>query len=210
MRNARPSEAGSMSKQGKDAASSISADPLDMALVRASMACNARFFSSSEDEVESVRVIGSLRRTAGLLVRKIDAYGKSINLSLGRTNVLLALNGSPDGRLPLYVLAETLDVTRGNVSNLVQSLIDDGFVATDGDLDDGRRLLARLTPAGKAVLGRYVPRHHAALAALSSGLSSVEKRQLVELLDKLRCSARSATLAPFDRAVAKRRKKVDE
>lgn len=168
----------------------------DMARVRLSMARNAAAFGSSPSEAQSVRVIASLRRTSNLLQRLVDAHGRSTNLSLGRTNVLLALHGAPEGRMPLYALAEVLDVTRGNVSNLVQSLTDDGFVTGEADPDDGRLLLAKLTPAGRAALAQYIPTHYAILEALTSGLTPAEKEQLISLLDKLRASARRAEAQP--------------
>jgi DNA-binding MarR family transcriptional regulator len=163
----------------------------DDARLRASMARNAAAFGSSPDEARSIRLMASLRRTSNLFQRRVDAHGRPHDLSLGRANVLLALHGSPDGRLPLHAVAATLDVTRGNVSNLVQSLTDDGFVANEPDPDDGRSILVKLTPAGRIALRDYIPTHYALVARLCEGLTTEQKEQLIGLLDALRTSARA-------------------
>ena len=157
------------------------------------MARNAQAFGSSPEEEQSIRVIASLRRAANLLQRRVDAHGRPMDLSLGRANVLLALHGSADGRLPLHQVAAVLDVTRGNVSSLVQSLMDDGFVASEADPADGRSLIVNLTPAGKIALRDYIPTHYALIARLCAGLSSDQKEQLIVLLDVLRTTAHDVT-----------------
>ena len=174
---------------GRDA--SRKAERIDDAPLRASMARNAAAFGSSADEEQSIRLMASLRRTSNLFQRRVDAHGRPHDLSLGRANVLLALHGSPDGRLPLHAVAATLDVTRGNVSNLIQSLTDDGFVANESDPDDGRSILVKLTPAGRIALRDYIPTHYALVAALCAGLTPVQKEHLIGLLDALRASARA-------------------
>jgi DNA-binding MarR family transcriptional regulator len=160
--------------------------------LHSSMERNAAIFGSTASEAQSIRLIASLRRTSNLLQRLVDAHARPSNLSLGRVNVLLALNGSAEGRLPLHAVATILDVTRGNVSNLVQSLVDDGFVATEADPDDGRSQFVRLTAAGRVALRDYVPTHYRTIDALCAGLSTAQKEELIALLDRLRSTARGA------------------
>ena len=152
---------------------------------------NAAAFDLSEREAKSIRLMAALRRAANLFQRQIDAHARPLDLSLGRVNVLFALNGSPAGSLPLYAVAAILDVTRGNVSSLVQSLADDGFVATEPDPDDGRSLFVRLTPAGRMALREYAPTHYDLVARLSSDLSVDDLAQLTDLLHRLLASARA-------------------
>ena len=157
-----------------------------------SMQRNAATFGSSASEAQSIRLIASLRRTSNLLQRLVDAHARPSNLSLGRVNVLLALNGSSEGRLALHAVATILDVTRGNVSNLVQSLADDGFIATEADPDDGRSLFVRLTAAGRMALRDYAPTHYETIDGLCAGLTAEQKEQVIALLDRLRATARDA------------------
>jgi DNA-binding MarR family transcriptional regulator len=79
-------------------------------------------------------------------------------------------------------LTRRLLVTGGNVTVIVAGLTRDGLVERRRGVKDRRTVHLRLTPRGRALVERELPRHRSAVAAL---LSSVPERQLERLRELL-------------------------
>lgn len=79
-------------------------------------------------------------------------------------------------------LADALLVTKGNISQLLHKLEQDGLVARR---QAGRTNCLTLTERGQAVYQRVVPQQEALIADLFAPLSPDEQRELLRLLRKL-------------------------
>ena len=115
--------------------------------------------------------------------------------TLPRFDVLAQLDavsresGSP---LTMSELSRRLMVSNGNLTALVERLVQEGVVNRDTSPDDRRTQIVSLTAAGKKSLDTMTPEHQQWIASLFSGLSTAERKSLFELLGKLRSSVQNS------------------
>jgi len=89
-------------------------------------------------------------------------------------------------------LSRRLMVTNGNLTALIGRLVQEGLVSRDPSPDDRRTQIVRLTASGKRALDSMTPEHQHWIDDLFDGLSTSERRQLFELLGKLRSSVQNS------------------
>jgi DNA-binding MarR family transcriptional regulator len=126
----------------------------------------------------------SLLHTANAAQAEVEAKLGVVGLSMAK---LLALKALFDGgeSLPLGQLAERLSCVKSNITQLVDRLEADGFVARKEDPRDRRTRLAVLTAAGRKACTEGTRIQQEAERSLLSALSRDEARQLGALLEKL-------------------------
>jgi DNA-binding MarR family transcriptional regulator len=89
-------------------------------------------------------------------------------------------------------LSKRLMVTGGNVTGITDQLVREGLVTRAAPPDDRRAFVVRLTPAGRRQFLRMAESHEAWVVKLVAGLAAPERRQLFELLAKLKRSVNRA------------------
>jgi DNA-binding MarR family transcriptional regulator len=139
-------------------------------------------------ELLAAESLVNLLRTWGVVFDRITALLAPHGFSLAKYNLLLVLKTAPEKRLPMSELGERMSVTCANVTKLVDSLEQDGFVRRANRPGDRRVVLAELTPEGAAFMGRIMPEQQRNVQRLWAGLSEADCRQLTHLLIKLRHS----------------------
>ena len=82
-------------------------------------------------------------------------------------------------------LTRELLVTAGNVTGIVERLTRMGLVSRHRVPEDGRAVRVRLTPRGRQLMSRAIPRHRRDVAALLSVLPAGELERLRLLLGTL-------------------------
>jgi DNA-binding MarR family transcriptional regulator len=115
--------------------------------------------------------------------------------TLPRFDVLAQLDAvsrESDSPLTMSELSRRLMVSNGNLTALIERLVQEGVVNRDTSPDDRRTQIVSLTPAGKRSLDAMTPEHQQWIAALFSGLSQAERKSLFELLGKLRSSVQDS------------------
>ena len=105
-------------------------------------------------------------------------------LSLAKLMALRALSEAGES-LPLGQLADRLACVKSNITQLVDRLEADGFVARKADPGDRRTKLAVLTAAGRKACSDGTRLQQETERALLSTLTGDEARQLAGLLEKL-------------------------
>lgn len=103
----------------------------------------------------------------------------------------LASREHPQG-LTMSELSRRLMVTNGNLTGLIERLVDEKLVNRLPSPTDRRIQIVRLTAAGKRALDAMTPHHEQWIQEMFSGLSPDEQAQLLSLLGKLRDSARNS------------------
>src|SRR3954451_13781013 len=104
--------------------------------------------------------------------------------------VLATLQRAPEQRLKMGELAESLGITRGGLTKLVDRLIKAGLLERTFCETDRRVSYATLLPAGVELLEEMRPIVRAELAsAFSSKLSVGQAEELREMLDSVRGGA---------------------
>ncbi len=118
----------------------------------------------------------------------LEAYGAHLarnGTSQGRFSVMIVLDRHTDRDLLPSDLACKIGSSRATVTGLLDGLEKDGFVERRQHPEDRRALTVHLTTAGREFLEGMLPDHYRRIAALMSELDAAERRQLVELLNKV-------------------------
>ena len=126
----------------------------------------------------------SLIHAAEVAQAHVEVKLSGLGLSLPKLAALRALSDAGES-MPLGQLAARLSCVKSNITQLVDRLETDGFVARAHDPNDRRSRLAVLTPAGRKACdeGTRVPEETE--RELFGALSQDEARQLGALIQKV-------------------------
>ncbi len=105
--------------------------------------------------------------------------------TLPRFDVLAQLDRSPDG-LTMGALSSRLMVSAGNVTGLVDRLVQEGLVVRKASEKDRRSQLVHITDTGRDFFYQMTPEHEAWVSEMLSGLSDEDVQQLHTLLGKMK------------------------
>jgi DNA-binding MarR family transcriptional regulator len=150
---------------------------------------------ASRADHEALRLWLRLLTCTSLMEATVRAeLRRDFDCTLPRFDLMAQLERNPDG-LRMGELSKRLMVTGGNVTGITDQLVREGLVTRAAPPDDRRAFVVRLTPAGRKHFLRMAESHEAWVVRLVSGLSTPERRQLYELLAKLK---KSVTSVPND------------
>lgn len=144
---------------------------------------------------EGMAAVTSVIRAQQIFLGRIDRVLRPLDLTFARYELLMLLVFSRAGALPLSRIGVRLQVHPTSVTNVVDRLEEQGFIARVPHPTDGRATLAEITPAGRDLALR-------ATAAINSevfeapGLSSGEVSALIDVLRNLRRGAGDFDDAP--------------
>ena len=138
-------------------------------------------------EIDPASVISYLvlLRVASDVLAAIEGYLARHDLSQGRFTVLALLNRNPDAPMSPSDLATRSGVTRATMTGLLDGLERERLIRRKQDRGDRRMLLVELTPGGRKMLDEIFPDYYRRIAKLMGHLSEAEKKQLIELLNKI-------------------------
>ena len=151
--------------------------------------------------VPAMHAVTSLMRAQQLVLSRLDGVLKPLGLTFARYEALVLLCFSSRGSLPLGKMGERLQVHPTSITSIINRLEAGGLVERRGHPDDGRTVLAVLTPAGL----RAVEEATAAIIAAGFGLGALDRTALSELSSVLRPVREEAgdfTVAEDDRGSA--------
>lgn len=106
------------------------------------------------DAADGMAFVTSIVRVQQLILGRIEELLRPHGLTFARFEVLRLLAFSRHGVLPVGKVGERLQVHPASVTNAVQRLEDAALVARHANPDDGRSVLATITPAGRALVER--------------------------------------------------------
>lgn len=130
----------------------------------------------------------SILRVQQLLLSDFDAAVGRHGLTFARYEALVLLAFSRQGRLPMSKIGRRLMVHPTSVTNIIQRLAAQGLVERTPNPDDGRGMLASITPLGREVMEAATSELLATGFSLGA-LTEAEHEQLFELLRKVRVAA---------------------
>jgi DNA-binding MarR family transcriptional regulator len=146
-----------------------------------------RPFAGSEEEV-----FLSLQRTASVLLQALGKELKPHDLTAAQYNLLRILRGAHhagEGALTCGEIAERLVSPGPDVTRLLDRLEARGLVERLRDAGDRRVVRARITRAGREVLGELDAPVQGALERLLGGLGEARLKSLSRLLEQARAEA---------------------
>ena len=141
-----------------------------------------------EDAADGMAVVTSIVRADQILQSRIDAVLRPMQLTFARYELLVLLDFSRNGALPLGKIGNRLQVHPASITNAVNRLEADGLVTREPHPDDGRTTLATLTPEGRA-LARSATRALNRDVFGDLGLSERQMADLFALLHRIRRNA---------------------
>jgi DNA-binding MarR family transcriptional regulator len=154
-------------------------DPIDEA---------ARQWGERWEGVPAMHAVTSLMRVQQLVIGRLDAILRPHGLTFARYEALVLLVFSSRGSLPLGKMGERLQVHPTSVTSIVRRLEAAGLVVRQPHPEDGRTVLAEITPAGRAVVEAATKD----LLAADFGLEALDDGQLETLSQLLRPVRRAA------------------
>jgi len=114
------------------------------------------------------------------------------NITLPRFDLLSQLHRAGDDGLTMGDLSRAMMVSAGNVTGLVEALVGEGLVRRTVSAADRRQSRVRLTQAGKRGFEAMLPEHERWIDEAFAGLDRGDLKRLLELLAKLKQSAKAA------------------
>ena len=121
------------------------------------------------DAADGMAMVTSIVRVQQLLMERIDAVLRPLDLTFARYEILRLLSFAQSGSMPMTRLGSLLQVHPTSVTSAVERLVRQGYVERLRREDDRRVVLAALTDEGRAVVdeattglnaaGLRVPRH---------------------------------------------------
>lgn len=129
-------------KRGR-AGKKLAFDPIDEA---------ARQWGLRWDAVEQMHAVTSLMRVQQLVLGKLDEILRPHGLTFARYEALVLLTFSRAGSLPLGKMGERLQVHPTSITSIIDRLESAGLVVRRRHPEDGRAILAEITPEGRSVV----------------------------------------------------------
>ena len=111
------------------------------------------------------------------------SYEERFGLSIPQWRVVAVLGRESD--LSASEVVERTVMDKVTVSRAVASLLADGRIQRETDPEDRRRILLRLSPAGRSIYRRIVPLARTYERSLLRALAPAERAQLADLLTRL-------------------------
>ena len=146
-------------------------------------AARPRRRSAEADGALALSVWVRLLKAHGLALRQVRRLVPE-GLTLPQFDVLVQLDRRSGGMTP-GELTRALLVTAGNVTGIVGRLVTMGLAERHPVPEDRRAVRVRLTPRGRRLMRRAIPRHRRDVAALLTGVSPADLARLRELLGRL-------------------------
>ena len=113
------------------------------------------------------------------------------DVTLPRFDLMAQLDKAPEG-MTLSDVSKRMMVSNGNVTGLVERLVESGHVDRRTSDTDRRVQVIRLTKAGRAEFRKMAAEHENWIADIFAGLSPKDVRELMRLLAKTKASAQKS------------------
>jgi DNA-binding MarR family transcriptional regulator len=107
-----------------------------------------------EDAADGMALVTSIMRVQQLYIGRIESLLRPHGLTFARFELLRLLAFTRHGVLPVGKIGERLQVHPASVTNAVQRLAEAGLVDRRANPDDGRSVLAEITPTGRELVER--------------------------------------------------------
>ena len=113
------------------------------------------------------------------------------DVTLPRFDLMAQLDRVPEG-MTLSDVSKRMMVSNGNVTGLVERLVESGHLDRRTSDSDRRVQVIRLTKVGRAEFRRMAAEHERWIAEIFSDLSPKDVRELMRLLAKTKASAQKS------------------
>ena len=133
-----------------------------------------------------LRLLSTANLISGRIRRNLRA---NFDVTLPRFDLMAQLYREPKG-LRLTELSKRMMVTNGNVTGLVERLVQEGLVLRETDPDDRRAFIVRLSRSGMKKFADYAAENERFIVALFESVDAATMQALMANLKRLKNSAR--------------------
>lgn len=135
--------------------------------------------------VEQARLCRLMLMVGGRMDEALDEKLKSQQLIDSEFLTLLILYSSPDGSSTPGELCEFTSQGSTNMTRIGNALVKRGLISRGASAEDRRRVVIRITAAGRRFVLKMLPPMFPRVEAMFAGFSATERSQLSRLLRKL-------------------------
>ncbi|NVN85493.1 MAG: MarR family transcriptional regulator [Rhodopseudomonas sp.] len=151
-----------------------------------------KVLEAPEDHGDELRLWLRLLTCSALIESEIRRrLREEFDFTLPRFDLLAQLDKA-DGGMVLGEVSKRMMVSAGNITALVERLVDSGHVKRTTLSTDRRVQIISLTPFGRTAFRKMAAKHGAWIGSLFAGLSDKDRSLLMRELGKLKKSARDA------------------
>jgi DNA-binding MarR family transcriptional regulator len=134
---------------------------------------------------QHLRVWLKLLKTSGRIEAVLrERLKRECSTTLPRFDVMAALDHHPDG-LRMTELSEFLMVSNGNVTGIVNRLVEDGLIERTQDAQDRRAQKVCLSPMGQTEFQHWAQLHAQWIDDIMRPLNAEQSDTLIALLEQL-------------------------
>jgi DNA-binding MarR family transcriptional regulator len=145
-----------------------------------------------EDHAEELRLWLRLLTCTTLIETAVRSrLRERFDVTLPRFDLMAQLDRAPDG-MTLSDVSKRMMVSNGNVTGLVERLVESGHLDRRTSVSDRRVQVIRLTKVGRAEFRKMAAEHETWIADIFSDLGPKDVRELMRLLAKTKGSAQKA------------------
>jgi DNA-binding MarR family transcriptional regulator len=150
-----------------------------------------KVLESPQDHKDELRLWLRLLTCTNLVEAAIrKRLNEDFETTLPRFDLLAQLHRAPDG-MTLGDLSRRMMVTNGNVTGLVERLVQSGHIRRSALPSDRRVQIVKLTAKGHTYFSRMALAHETWIADLFGRLSAKDVSELIRSLGKLKDSVKS-------------------
>jgi DNA-binding MarR family transcriptional regulator len=140
------------------------------------------------DATAQMAAVTSIMRAQQIIMGRLNDLLEPLDLTFPRYEALMLLFYSRHGELPLGKISDRLQVHRASVTNVIDKLVDSGYVERVAHEQDRRAILARITTSGKRAATRATRRLNGARFGMDP-LDPAACEELYSTLTPLRAGA---------------------
>jgi DNA-binding MarR family transcriptional regulator len=145
-----------------------------------------------EDHAEELRLWLRLLTCTTLIEGEVRGrLRQRFDVTLPRFDLMAQLDKAPDG-MTLSEVSKRMMVSNGNVTGLVERLVESGHLDRRTSETDRRVQVIRLTKLGRAEFRKMAAEHETWIADLFADLTPKDVRELMRLLAKTKASAQKS------------------
>ena len=130
--------------------------------------------------------------------RSWGQFAKSTGLSMPQFSILMQLHHR--GNCAIGDISERFDITNAAASQLVDKLVQSGFIKREEDPQDRRAKMLNLTDKGRDLIQRGIEERYRWVDQLSSKLTVEERDQVTEALNIMTRAAQELEAEPVQEA----------
>jgi len=149
-------------------------------------------YKGSKDVIRALNAYINLARASDSILASLSVHSEAHDLTLGQFGILESLLHL--GPMCQVELGKKLLRSGGNITTVLDNLEHRNLVRRERQKDDRRKILIRLTAAGRRLITAYFPSHADEIAKEMSRLSPKEQEHLRSLCRKLGRGSKNQTL----------------